>query len=179
MVQNYLELRIMPMLYLFGSMNVNWAKLRPITRKVILSWLLPLPGLLRMPRPLDVSGVGGDGFWTQRTGLASPGRQVSLKWESSSSLVFSPSWLNEKHVSPSSTSSRLWHHSTKIRQVSLRYILSKVFENCSFVLPAKLPFSKSGTEDEGIGQASRLQNLRFFCEQLKPKSASERYQTSP
>ena len=47
------------------------------------------------------------------------------------------------------------------------------------ILPAKLPFSKSGTEDEGIGQASRLQNLRFFCEQLKPKSASERYQTGP
>ena len=147
-----------------------WAKLRPITRKVILSWLLPLPGLLRMPRPLDVSGVGGDGFWTQRTGLASPGRQVSLKWESSSSLVFSPSWLNEKHVSPSSTSSRLWHHSTK-KYVKSHFVI--FFPKCLKIAALSyLPSCLSPSQEpkmKGLARHLDCKTWDFFCEQ-PPKS---------
>ncbi len=166
-----------------GSIRVNIAKLRPITRKVILSWLLPLPGLLRTPRPLDVSGVGGDGFWTQRTGLASPGRQVSLKWESSSSLDFPlHGWTRSMFLLPLPQAMDSDLHLQYVKsQVSLHYIYSSQ-SGCKapiwpttnpskvFLLPdAKLPFSKSGTQVEGIGQASRLQNLRSFLWTAKTK----------
>ena len=97
------------------------------------------------------------GWWrwfldtTNWTGITWPTSQSQiLKWESSSSLhhsFFPLSWLIFRN----------WETC-----FSFLYLIADSDITKKYV---KSPFSKSGTEDEGIGgigQASRLQNLRIF-----------------